>query len=98
MQKDILFYQANFEPEVNRMLQAEKKEEEKYFLLFKNKTLKIVDQILNLSKSFPEKEEWFCVRNIIENIEFTDESTKKIILNYGIPFSNKFAHRLNTQV
>lgn len=97
MQKDILFYQANFEPELNRLLQAEKSGDLKFILLFKNKTLKIVDEILKLSNNFAEKEEWFSIRNIVADIEHTDENVKKIISNYGIPFSNKYAYRLSMQ-
>jgi hypothetical protein len=95
MQRDILFYQANFDPEVNRMLEAQKSGQEKHFLLFKNKTLKIVDTILSLSDKFVEKEEWFTVRNIVENIEDATEQMKEIVSTFGVPFSNKYARGLS---
>ena len=41
MTKDLLFYQANFDPEINRALDALENGNQKYLEIFKNKTLKI---------------------------------------------------------
>lgn len=95
MQRDILFYQANFEPEVNRMIDAFENKNEKYFELFKNKTLKIVENILNLSNKFSEKEEWNVVKNLIESFSFLNIEEKEILRKYGNCFSLKFAKILN---
>jgi hypothetical protein len=58
LQKNILFYQANFEPEVHRLVKAFDEKDEKRFQFFKQKTLKIVSEILNLSTRAVEREEW----------------------------------------
>ena len=92
MQRDILFYQANFEPEVCRMLDALEKNDEKYFAFFKIKTIKIVDEILKISKSWVEKEEWSAIKNIVQDAEFATEQMKNVLRNFGNPFSVKFAH------
>lgn len=90
MKRDILFYQANFEPEVCRTLDALEKNDTKHFEFFKNKTLKIVDEILKLSQKFVEKEEWFAIRNMVADMEFINNEEKSVIRNYGHCFSLKF--------
>lgn len=95
MQKDILFYQANFDPEVNRLIDAFQKGDEKYKNIFKAKTLKIVLEILNLSTKPSEKEEWSVVYELVENVEYTNEEERRILSTYGIPFSNKYMHSLS---
>jgi hypothetical protein len=96
MERDILFYQANFEPEVFRMIDAFEKNDMKYFNFFKTKTIKIVDKILEMSKSFAEKEEWFVVRNLVEDFEFIGDFEVQILKKYGNPFSVKFAKKLSS--
>jgi hypothetical protein len=96
MQKEILFYQANFDPEVNRMLDAYKSGQEKYFLLFKSKSLKIIDTIISMSNKPVEKEEWFAVRNIVEHIENSTDQMKEIVSVFGVPFSNKYAVKISS--
>jgi hypothetical protein len=93
MNRDILFYQANFEPEINRTIDAFQKGEEKYFNFFRNKTLKIVDEILRFSKKSVEKEEWFAIKNIIQDLEFANTEELEILRKYGNCFSVKFANR-----
>jgi hypothetical protein len=93
--RDILFYQANFEPEVCRMLDALEKKDEKYFNFFKIKTVKIIDEILNLSTRFVEKEEWGAIKEIVSSAEFATVQMKSILRNYGNCFSVKFANLQN---
>ncbi len=90
MQKNILFYQANFDPEINRLLAALEKKDEKYTQIFKDKSLKIVQEILNLSIKNAEKEEWSTIFNLITDIDFTNAEERRILSTYGVPFSNKF--------
>lgn len=89
--RDILFYQANFEPEVCRMLSALEEKQEKHFQFFKIKTLKIINEVLRLSKSWAEKEEWLAIRNIVQDAEFATGQMKSVLRNFGNPFSVKFA-------
>ncbi len=97
MKKNLLFYQANFEPEVNRAIDAFSVGNQKHFEFFKNKTLKIVDEILNFSTSFVEKEEWYVVRNLTENIPHILDEEREILRNYGNPFSMKFARLISLE-
>lgn len=93
--RDILFYQANFEPEVCRMLDALERKDEKHFNFFKTKTIKIVDQVLNLSKNWAEKEEWNTIKNIVNDAEFATDQMKDVLRSFGNGFSVKFAHLQN---
>lgn len=95
MQKNILFYQANFDPEINRLLKAIENSDEKFKEIFKEKTLKIVSEVLRQSVKPAEKEEWSAVYNLVQDIEFATEEQKRILSTYGIPFSNKFAMQFN---
>ncbi len=93
MQKDILFYQANFEPEVCRAINCLEKKDLKHFEFFKIKTVKIVDEILKLSKKSVEKEEWFAIKNLVQGLETLDQEEIALLKNYGNSFSNKYARK-----
>jgi hypothetical protein len=90
LEKDILFYQANFDPEVNRMLKALNENKKQDYLAFKNQTLEIVTSILKESKNQAEKEEWSVIYNLVDQSEFINEEEKQILSKFGIPFSEKF--------
>lgn len=94
MQRDILFYQANFDPEVARAIDALEKGDGKHFVFFRNKTLKIVSEILSLSKKYFEKEEWFAIYNMVKDMEYLTPEEFSLLKNYGLCFSAKFARRL----
>lgn len=90
-----MFYQANFEPEVCRMIEAFEHKDIKHFEFFKIKTIKIVDEILRISNSFVEKEEWFAIKNLVTDFEFITNFEVEILKKCGNPFSVKFAKRLS---
>jgi hypothetical protein len=91
LEKNILFYQANFDPEVNRMLKALEINNLDDFNLFKAKTLNIVREILSLSTRSAEREEWSTIYNLVDQSEFASLEEKDVLSKYGVPFSNKFA-------
>jgi hypothetical protein len=93
--RDILFYQANFEPEVCRMLDAKAAGDQKYFDFFQMKTIKIVDEILKLADRYCEKEEWSAIRNLVTEALYITEEESYLLRNYGNPFSIKFSRKFH---
>lgn len=91
-EKNILFYQANFDPEVNRMLKSLEEKKMNDYLVFKNKTLKIVQEILNFTEKSAEKEEWSTIFILVDESEYINNEEKNILSKYGIPFSEKFMY------
>ena len=96
-EKDLLFYMANFDPEINRMDKAYRENNKEKFVLFKNKSLLVLNKIIE-SKELKGagKEEWFTIRNIVEGYEHATPYMQKITCSFGLPFSEKFARRLTS--
>ena len=90
LEKNKLFYQANFDPEVNRMLKALESNKESDYKIFKDKTLNIVNKILEFSDLPAEQEEWSAVYNLVDQSEYINSEERQILCKYGIPFSDKY--------
>lgn len=93
-EKNILFYQGNFDPEVNRMLKSLEFDKKDEYEMFKNKTLKIVENILLNSTKPAEQEEWGTILSLVDQSEYINDEEKRILSKYGIPFSEKFMRNL----
>lgn len=95
MQKNALFYMANFDPEINRMIKAYEAGKDVEAQVFRTKVLDILNHIF----SFPEvsnagREEWTTIQNLVEGYENTDAYEKKVLSSYGVPFSNLFISKM----
>ena len=90
---NILFYQANFGGEVERMFTASDENNQKHFEMFQQKSLNIAEKIISMSNNFAEKEEWFAIRNLLEAVKDIDAYSKNVLLTFGTPFAIKFAYK-----
>jgi hypothetical protein len=95
-QKDFLFYAANVEPEVARMFAAFDHGQKDVADKFKLRTVKMIDEILARKEevSSAGREEWFCIRNLVEGYDHLDAYSRRVLLGFGVPFSQKFMNRL----
>src|ERR1700741_3164936 len=96
IKRNILFYAANIEPEIARIFKAYDQGNIVLAEDFKNKTVLIIDNILaqkDLSKA--GHEEWYTIQNLILGYDKLDSSERKIALDFGQPFSQKFMNQLS---
>ena len=95
-EKTTEFYMANFEPEMARFAQAVEENKKDEALIFKNKTINILGQILASTNLSPAgREEWQVIRNLVESYDSIDDFSKKVLLAYGQPFSYAFMKKLS---
>jgi hypothetical protein len=91
IQKNALFYMANLEPEIGRMFRAYDSGKNEIADKFRDKSLQIVDTILESKEVKPAgREEWFGIRNLIAGYDKLDLYSRKVLENFGLPFSMKF--------
>ena len=94
-EKNTLFYAANIEPEIARMFKAHDQGNLDVALKFKARTLDMISKILSLHEiSSAGREEWFAVQNLVMGYDKLDSFSRKVLLSFGKPFSEKFMHRL----
>lgn len=93
-EKNTLFYAANVEPEIARMFKAFDSGNGESAEKFKNKTIIMIDTILDLNEiSQAGREEWFTMRNLVQGYEHLDSFSRKVVSEFGKPFSQKFARQ-----
>jgi hypothetical protein len=94
LKKDSLFYMANFDPEIGRMFRAYDAGKKETADQFRDRSLKIIDTILNFTDVKPAgKEEWGTVRNLVEGYDKLDIYSRKVLGTFGQPFSIKFMNQ-----
>lgn len=93
--RSALFYMANFEPEVARMIKSFEWHKKEQAEVFRTKTLAILKNIITAPEtSAPAREEWTVIKNLVDGYEKLPLSKKKILANFGKPFSFKLASKL----
>lgn len=91
-----LFYMANFEPEVARMIKSFETGERERAELFRTKTLVILKNIITAhSATAPAREEWTVIKNLVDGYENLSSFEKIVLANFGKPFSLKLAEQMN---
>ena len=94
-EKNTLFYAANVEPEIARMLKAHDQGNTDAALKFKTRTLDMISKILSLREISPAgREEWFAIQNLVMGYDKLDSFSRHILLSFGRPFSEKFMRQL----
>ena len=87
---------ANLSPEIGRMFRAHDKGQKKTADTARDRALAITDTILGFSDvSLAGREEWTAARNLIEGYAMLDEYSRKVLENFGQPFSLKFMSQYN---
>jgi hypothetical protein len=90
--RSVLFYMANFEPEVARMIKSFETDEKEQAELFRAKTLVILKNIITAPDiSIPAREEWTVIKNLVDGFENLSPFKKNILANFGKPFSFQLA-------
>lgn len=94
-EKNTLYYAANVEPEIARMFKAHDQGNTATALKFKARTLDMISKILSLHEtSGAGREEWFAVQNLVMGYDKLDSFSRRVLLLFGKPFSEKFMHQL----
>lgn len=94
-EKNSLYYAANVEPEIARMFKAYDQGNTDVALKFKARTLEIISKILSLREiSGAGREEWFAIQNLVMGYDKLDFFSRKVLLSFGKPFSEKFMRKL----
>jgi hypothetical protein len=87
-----LYYAANFEPEVARLFRAHDAKNAVAEKSFLDSTLATIASIVSASDiSAAGREEWGVMRQLVEGYTSLDETTRKMVLAFGTPFSMRFA-------
>lgn len=90
-EKNTLFYAANVEPEIARMFKAHDQGNHEVAEKFKARTVDMISKILSLHElSSAGREEWFVVRNLVIGYNKLDPFSRRVVLSFGKPFSEKF--------
>lgn len=90
-EKNTLFYTANVEPEIARMFKAHDQGNTDVALKFKTRTLDMITKILSLGEvNTAGREEWFAIQNLVMGYDKLDSFSRRILLSFGKPFSEKF--------
>lgn len=94
-EKNTLFYAANIEPEVARMFKAHDQGNTAVALKFKVRTLDMIAKILSMGEiNAAGREEWFAIQNLVIGYDKLDSFSRKVLLSFGKPFSEKFMRQL----
>jgi predicted dithiol-disulfide oxidoreductase (DUF899 family) len=94
IEKNSLFYMANFYPEVNRMLDFYDAGKNEAANNAKTRALNILDQILSYKDIKPGgREEWNVIKNFVLGFDKLDDYEKTILKKYAEPFSFKFMNQ-----
>lgn len=94
-EKNTLFYAANVEPEIARMLKAHDQGNTDAALKFKARTLDMISKILSLGEvSSAGREEWLAIQNLVTGYDKLDPFPRQVLLSFGKPFSEKFMRGL----
>ena len=94
--RSLLFYMANFEPEVARMIKSFEERKKEQAELFRTKTLVILKNIINApDASIPAREEWTVIKNLVDCYENLSPFKKMILANFLKPFSFQLARLMN---
>lgn len=94
-EKNTLFYAANIEPEIARMFKAHDQGNTESALKFKARTLDMITKILALHEiNNAGREEWFAIQNLVMGYDKLDSFSRRVLLLFGKPFSEKFMHGL----
>lgn len=95
-EKNTLFYAANVEPEIARMFKAHDQGDTAVALKFKVRTLDMIAKILSLHEiSNAGREEWFAIQNLVIGYDKLDSFSRRVLLSFGRPFSEKFMRDLS---
>jgi hypothetical protein len=93
-EKNTLFYAANVEPEIARMFTAFDNGDVNSAEKFKLRTIDMINEILSKKEiSSAGLEEWFTIRNMVMGYNKLDDFSRKVVLLFGKPFSEKFMSR-----
>lgn len=94
-EKNTLFYAANIEPEIARMFKAHDQGNTDVAFKFQVRTLDMISKILSLREtSNAGREEWFAIQNLVMGYDKLDFFSRKVLLSFGKPFSEKFMRKL----
>ena len=87
-----LYYAANFDPEVHRLLSAYERGDTVSAELFKEKIVTIIQKILTAPDISPAgTEEWNIIAGLIETYDSNSAAENALLAVYGAPFSMRFA-------
>ena len=94
-EKNTLFYAANVEPEIARMLKAHDQGNTDSAMKFQARTLDMISKILTLGEvSAAGREEWFAIQNLVTGYDKLESFPRQVLLSFGKPFSEKFMREL----
>ena len=95
-EKNTLFYAANVEPEIARMFKAHDQGNTDAAFKFQTRILDMISKIFSLHEtSNAGREEWFAIQNLVMGYDKLDSFSRRVLLSFGKPFSEKFMRQLS---